>query len=130
MITYQMKISKKREEIIMAESDRIVSLLYIKRYILLSIPYYFYIGISVPKYIENINKIIAELKFSKISLKNEIIYNVIQTSILLWKNKETVILNNEKTCSSEKSSYYWLRYDGIKTLSQWTLMTIKNQNKQ
>ena len=29
---------------------------------------------------------------------------------------ETVIKNNEKTCSSENNSYYWLIYDWLKNI--------------
>ena len=48
---------------------------------------------------------------------NEIICNKIQTSISLWKEYlETVIENNERFFSSEKKSYYWLSFDGIKSI--------------
>ena len=48
---------------------------------------------------------------------NEIICNKIQTSISLWKEYlETVIENNERLCSSEKKSYYWLSFNGLKSI--------------
>ena len=43
--------------------------------------------------------------------------NNIQTSISLWKEYlETVIENNERLCSSETNYYYWLSFDGLKSI--------------
>ena len=51
--------------------------------------------------------------------KNGIICSKIQTSISLWEEAlETVIEKNEKSCSSIKNFYYWLRYDGLKKVSR------------
>ena len=48
---------------------------------------------------------------------NEIICNNIQTSISLWKEDlEIVIENNESLCSIETNFYYWLSFDGIKSI--------------
>ena len=48
---------------------------------------------------------------------NEMACNKIQTSISLWnEDLETVIENNENLCSSETNSYYWLSFDGLKTI--------------
>ena len=92
-------------------------MLYIKRDILASSTYSFCNGKSVSKDIENIQEIIAEFKvFKGESRRNEIICNMIQNSISLWKDElETVVENNKNTCSIEKS-YYWLRYDGFKKI--------------
>ena len=48
---------------------------------------------------------------------NEITCNKIQTVISLWKDDlEIVIENNERLCSSETNSYYWLIFYGIKSI--------------
>ena len=98
-------------------SDRIVSMLYIKKDIIASITYSFCTRKSVSKFIENIKERIAYFTVFKEEFgENEIICNKIQTSISLWKDYlETVIENNKKTCYGEKY-YYWLSYKGFKTI--------------
>ena len=67
-------------------SDRIVSVLYIKKYILASRTYNFITGKSVSKDMEHIKEIIADFgAFKEEVVMNEIICNKIQTIILLWK---------------------------------------------
>ena len=47
----------------------------------------------------------------------EITCYTIQTSISLWKESlETVIENNKLLCSSESNSYYWLSFNGLKSI--------------
>ena len=48
---------------------------------------------------------------------NESICNKIQISISLWKEDlENVIENNERLCLSETNYYYWLSFDGLKSI--------------
>ena len=48
---------------------------------------------------------------------NEIICNNIQKSTSFWKEYlETVIENNERSCSSETNSYYWLSFERFKSI--------------
>ena len=84
--------------------DTIVSMLYIKKDILVSSTYYFCTGKSASKEIENIQERIPDFTSFKEEVgRNEIICNKIQTSISLWKEDlETVIEKNEICCSSEK----------------------------
>ena len=71
---------------------------------------------SVSKENEHIKESIADFGAFKEEVgMNEMICNNIQISILLWKEYlETVIKNNNKLCSSETNSYYWLNFYGIK----------------
>ena len=49
--------------------------------------------------------------------ENEIIFNKIWKSNLLWKEDlETMIENIERLCSSETNSYDWLRFDWLKSI--------------
>ena len=67
-------------------SDRIVSMLYIRKEILALITYYFITGNSVSKYTEHIKEIIADFGAFKEEVRmNKISCNTIQTSISLWK---------------------------------------------
>ena len=67
-------------------SDRIVYMLYIKKYILASRTYYFMTRKPVSKEIEHIKKIIADFRTFKEEVEiNEIICNKIQEGISLWK---------------------------------------------
>ena len=59
------KKPKKWKEVIMGGSDRIVSMLYIKKYILALSTYYFITGRSVSKVIENIKERIADFRYFK-----------------------------------------------------------------
>ena len=113
-------------------SDRIVSMLYIKADILASRTYYFITGKSVSKDIGHIKERLADFgSFKEEVGMNKIICNKIQTIISLQKEDlATVIENNENSCSSETKSYYWLSFDGLKKLSQRTLMTIYNQKNK
>ena len=99
-------------------SDRIVSRLYIRKYILALRTYYFITGKSVSKDMEHIKERIADLGAFKEEVRmNKITCNKIQKSISLWKDYlETVIENNERLCSSETNSYYWLIFDGLKSI--------------
>ena len=67
---------------------------------------------------EHIKERIADFRAFKEEVgMNKIICNKIQTSISLWKEYlETVIENNERLCSSEKKSYYWLSFNGLKSI--------------
>ena len=65
---------------------------------------------------EHIKERIADFRDFKeeVGMK-KITCNNIQTSISLWKEYlETVIEINERLCSSETNSYYWLSFYGIK----------------
>ena len=43
--------------------------------------------------------------------------NIIQSSILLWKEYlYTMIEKNQWLCESESNSYYWLSLDGLKSI--------------
>ena len=92
-------------------------MVYIKKEILASITYSFFTGKSVSKDIENIKeRKVNSTVFKEEFGENEIICNKIQTSISLWKEHlEKFIENNKKTCYGKKY-YYWLGYDGLKTI--------------
>ena len=67
-------------------SDRIVSMLYIRKYILSLRTLYFITGKSVSKDMEHIKLIIADFRaFKEEARRIEITCNTIHTSILLWK---------------------------------------------
>ena len=67
-------------------SDRIVSMLYIRREIIASSTYYIITGKSVSKEIEQIKERIADFgAFKEYVGINKIICNKIQTIISLWK---------------------------------------------
>ena len=97
-------------------SDGIVSILYIRKDILALRTYYFITGKLVSKEMEHIKERIADFgAFKEEERMNEITCDKIQTNISLWKDYlETVIENNERLCSSETNSYYWLIFDGLK----------------
>ena len=99
-------------------SDSIVSMLYIIKDILALRTYYFITGKSVSKDMEHIKERIADFwDFKEDVRMNEITCNNIQTIISLCKEYfETVIKNNERLCSSETNSYYWLRFDRLKSI--------------
>ena len=62
---------------------------------------------------------------------NKIICNKIQTSIQLWKEDlETAIENNERLCSSETNSYYWLSFYGLKSIISMNPFEHLEQEKQ
>ena len=111
---------QKREKVCMDGSDRIVSKLYIKKYIPESNTCSFITGKSVSKDIEHIKERVSDFgSFKEEVGMNKIICNKIQTSISLWnEDLETVIENNEFLCSSETNSYYWLSFDRLKKLSR------------
>ena len=70
-------------------------------------------GKSVLKDIEHIEERISDFFFKEEFGKNITVCDVIHNIISLWMDElETVIENNEKTCSSEKRSYYCLSSDG------------------
>ena len=99
-------------------SYRIVSMLYIIKYVLALRTYSFITGKSVSKEMEHIKERLADFRDFKeeVGMK-EIICNKMQKSISLWKEYlETLIENNERLCSSETKNYYWLRFDGIKSI--------------
>ena len=55
--------------------------------------------------------------FKEKTIMIEITCNTIQKIISLWKEYlETMIENNEILCSSETNSYYWLSFDGLKSI--------------
>ena len=66
----------------------------------------------------HIKEIIADFGAFKEEARGiKITYNTIQTSISLWKEYlEIMVENNEWLCSSESNSYYWLRFDGLKSI--------------
>ena len=99
-------------------SDKILSMLYIKKDILAQRTYSLIKGKSVSKEMEYIKERIADLgAFKEEVVTNKIICNNIQTSISLWKEDlENVIDNNETLCSSERKYYYWLSFDGLKLI--------------
>ena len=67
---------------------------------------------------EHIKERIADFgSFKEEAGRIKITCNTIQTSISLWKEYlETMIENNEWLCSSETNSYYWLSFDGLKSI--------------
>ena len=67
---------------------------------------------------EHIKERIADFGDFKEEVRmNKITCNTIQTSISLWREYlETLILNIDRLCSSETNSYYWLSFDGIKSI--------------
>ena len=68
------------------ESDRIVSMMYISKYILSVRTYCFIIGESLSKDMEHIKERIADFGASKEDAgMNEMICNKIQTSISFWR---------------------------------------------
>ena len=99
-------------------SDRIVSMLYIRKDILELRTYHFITGKSVSKDMEHIKERIADLGAIKEEVgMNEIICNNIRTSISLQNQYlEIVIENIERLCSSETNSYYWLIFDELKSI--------------
>ena len=105
-------------------SDRIVFVLYIRKYSLSLKTYKFVTGKSVSKEMEHIKERIADFGAFKEELRmNEIVCDNIHTSISLWKEYfETVIENNERLCSSEKKSYSWLSFDGLKSIISMNLV--------
>ena len=102
------KKTKKRKKTIMDGSDRILSMLYIRKDILAVRTHYLITGKSVSKYMEHIKERIADFRDFKVETRMiEITYNTIQTSSSFWKYYlETVIENNERLCSSETNYYY------------------------
>ena len=99
-------------------SDRILSMIYIIKDILAVKTCCFITGKPISKGMEHIKERIAVFgAFKKVVGTNEMICNQIQTSISLWKDYlETVIENNERLFSIETNYYYWLRFDGIKSI--------------
>ena len=91
---------------------------YIRKDILASRTCYFITGKSVSKIMEHIKERIADLgDFKEEARMIEITCNTIHTSISLWREYlETVIENNERSCSSETNYYYWLSFDGLKSI--------------
>ena len=84
-------------------SDRIVSILNIKETFLYPEHTIFVLGNRFSKILKILRREQPNLKFSNKSLKDEIICNVIQTNILLWRDElETVIENTERNSLSEK----------------------------
>ena len=102
----------------MDASDIIVSMLYINKYIHASRNYSLITGKPVSKEMEHIKERMPDFGAFKEEVgMNEIICNNIQKSISFWKEYlETVIENNERLCSSETNSYYWLSFDGLKSI--------------
>ena len=88
-------------------SDRIVSMIYIRKEILAVRTYCFITGKSISKDMEHIKERIADFRAFKEDARGiKITCNTIQTSISLWKDYlETMIENNEWLCSSESNSY-------------------------
>ena len=85
---------------------------------------------------EHIKERIADFEdFKEEARRIEITCNTIQTNISLWKDYlETVIENNERLCSSETKSYYWLSFDGLKSIISMNpdehLESEKNKNRE
>ena len=70
----------------MNESDRMVSIVYNRKYILVLRTYYFITGELVPKEMEHIEERIADfVAFKAEVIMNKITCNTIQKSISLWK---------------------------------------------
>ena len=97
-------------------SESIVSVVYIRKYILAVITYLFITGMSRTKNMEHI----LERKADFESFKNgarviERTCNTINSSISLWKEYlETMMENNLWLCESESDSHHWLSLDGLK----------------
>ena len=87
-------------------SDRIVSMIYIRKDILAVITYCFITGKSLSKYMEHIKERIADFgAFKEEARGTKITCNTIQTSISSGKEYlETMIKNNEWLFSSGKNS--------------------------
>ena len=99
-------------------SDRIVSMIYIRKDILWVRTHSFITGKSISNDTEHIKERIADFGAFKDEAKGiEITCNTIQSSIYLWKEYlETMIENNQWLCASESNSYYWLSLDGLKSI--------------
>ena len=93
-------------------------MLYIRRDILAVRTYYFIRGKSALKDMEHIKERIADFgAFKEEERMIKITCNTIKKSISLWKDYlETMIENNERLCSVETNSYYWLSFDGLKSI--------------
>ena len=99
-------------------SDRIVSMIYIRKDILSVRTHSFITGKSISNYMEHIKERIADFGAFKDEAKGiEITLNTIQSSISLWKEYlETMIEKNQWLCASESNSYFWLSLDGLKCI--------------
>ena len=99
-------------------SDRIVSMIYIRKEILAVITYCFITGKLISKYMEHIKERISDFGSFKEGARGiEITCITIQTSISLCNEYlETMVENNECLCSSELNSHYWLIFDGLKSI--------------
>ena len=84
---------------------------------------------------EHIKERIADFgAFKEEARRIEIKCNTIQTSISLWnKYLENMIENNEWLCLSETNYYYWLSFDGLKSIISMNpvehLESEKNKNR-
>ena len=67
---------------------------------------------------ENIQERIDDVRAFKEEARGIVITcNTIQKSISLWKEYlETMLENIEYLCSSETNYYYWLSFDGLKSI--------------
>ena len=99
-------------------SDRIMSMIYIRKDILAVRTYCFNTGKSISKDMEHIQDRISGFGAFKEKARGiKITCNTIQTSISFWEGYlEIMIENNEWLCSSESNSYYWLIFDGLKSI--------------
>ena len=110
-------------------------MLYIRKEIPAVRTYYFIAGNPVSKYMEHIKERIADsVAFKEEARMIEITFNITQKSISLRKEYlKTVIENNERLCSIETNSYYWLSFDGLKSIISMNpvehLESEKNKNR-
>ena len=110
--------TKKGKRKDMDGSDRIVSMIYIRKYILSVRTYCFITGNSISKDMEHIKERIAKFGDIKEEARGiKITCNTIQTIISLWtKYLEIMIEKNYSLGSSESKSYYWLSFDKLKSI--------------
>ena len=99
-------------------SESIVSMIYIRKYILAVRTYYFINGMSRTKNMEHILERKADFEaFKNGAQLIEKTCNTIKSSISLWKEYlETMMENNQWLCESESDSYHWLSLYGLKSI--------------
>ena len=109
------KKRKKGKRDDMDAPERIISMMYIRKYILTVITYSLITGMSKTKNMEHILERKADFEAFKDEEKLiERTCNTIQSSISLWKEYlENIMEKNQWLC---ESSYYWLSLDGLKSI--------------
>ena len=98
-------------------SDRIVSMLYIEKYIILSSTYSFITGKSKSKEIEHIKQITADFGAFKEEVgRNKYMQQDSDKYLIVEGEFGNCDIKEQKKYSSETNSCYWLIYDGLKNI--------------